>query len=46
MEFAVFSFVVVFLLVASGGLLLFYRQAMVQRISDGGDAASRSVEIC
>src|ERR1700744_4351424 len=33
MEFAAFSFVVVFLLIASGGLLLFYRQAMVQRIS-------------
>lgn len=33
MELAVVSFVVVFLLFASGGLLLFYRQAMVQRIS-------------
>ena len=33
MEFAAFSFVVVFLLIASGGLLLFYRQAMVQRLS-------------
>src|ERR1039458_236865 len=33
MEFAAFSFVVVFLLIASGGLLLCYRQAMVQRLS-------------
>jgi tight adherence protein C len=33
MEFAAFTFVVVFLLIASGGLLLFYRQAMLQRIS-------------
>src|ERR1017187_1187721 len=33
MGFAAFSFVVVFLLIASGGLLLFYRQAMVQRLS-------------
>jgi tight adherence protein C len=33
MELAVFSFIVVFLLLTSGGLLLFYRQAMVQRIS-------------
>ena len=33
MFFAVISFLVVFLLVASGGLLLFYREAMIQRIS-------------
>src|ERR1700678_784100 len=33
MFFAAVSFVVVFLLVASGGLLLFYREAMIQRIS-------------
>jgi len=33
MGFAAFSFIVVFLLIASGGLLLFYRQAMLQRIS-------------
>jgi tight adherence protein C len=33
MEFAAFSFVVIFLLIASGGLLLFYREAMVQRLS-------------
>lgn len=33
MEFAVFSFIVIFLLLTSGGLLLFYRQAMLQRIS-------------
>jgi tight adherence protein C len=33
MAIAVFSFVVIFLLWTSGGLLLFYRQAMLQRIS-------------
>jgi tight adherence protein C len=33
MEIALISFVVMFLLVCSGGLLLFYKQAMVQRIS-------------
>ena len=31
---AIFSFIVIFALIASGGLLLFYRQAMLQRISD------------
>jgi len=34
MVIAIFGFVVVFLLVGSGGLLLFYREAMLQRISD------------
>jgi tight adherence protein C len=33
MGFVAFTFFVIFLLIASGGLLLFYRQAMVQRIS-------------
>jgi tight adherence protein C len=33
MFFATVSFLVVFLLIASGGLLLFYREAMIQRIS-------------
>ena len=33
MGVAIFSFLVVFLLIASGGLLLFYREAMIQRIS-------------
>jgi tight adherence protein C len=33
MGFAVFSFIVIFLLIASGGLLLFYREAMLKRIS-------------
>jgi tight adherence protein C len=33
MGFAAISFVVVFLLIASGGLILFYREAMIQRIS-------------
>ena len=34
MAFAFFAFFVVFLLISSGGLLLFYREAMLQRISD------------
>jgi tight adherence protein C len=33
MVFTVFAFVVIFLLVASAGLILFYREAMLQRIS-------------
>jgi tight adherence protein C len=33
MGFAAFTFFVVFLLIASGGMLLFYREAMLQRIS-------------
>jgi len=34
MEYAILAFGVVFLLIASGGLLLFYREAMLQRISE------------
>lgn len=34
MAFAAFTFFVIFLLIASGGLLLFYREAMLQRIAD------------
>src|SRR5579862_1084522 len=34
MAFAVLSFVAVFLLVASGGLLLFYRETLLKRIQD------------
>jgi len=33
MALAVFAFVVMFLLIASGGLILFYREAMMKRIS-------------
>lgn len=33
MEFAVFTFLVIFLLFVSGGLLLFYREAMLLRIN-------------
>ena len=33
MELAVLAFGVIFLLIASGGLLLFYREAMIKRIS-------------
>jgi tight adherence protein C len=32
MEFAAFTFFVIFLLIASGGVLLFYREAMIQRL--------------
>jgi tight adherence protein C len=34
MAISIFAFIVTFLLIASGGLLLFYREAMLQRISD------------
>jgi tight adherence protein C len=34
MGFAIFTFAVIFLLIVSGGLLLFYREEMLQRISD------------
>jgi tight adherence protein C len=34
MGFAISAFFIVFLLIASGGLLLFYREAMLQRISE------------
>lgn len=34
MQFAVFAFLAVFLLIASGGLLLFYREVMLKRISE------------
>jgi tight adherence protein C len=33
MAFALLTFLFIFLLIASGGLILFYRQAMIQRIS-------------
>src|ERR1700678_3971274 len=33
MGFAAFAFFVVFLLIASGGLLLFYREAMIERVA-------------
>src|SRR5215475_8433867 len=34
MGFAAITFLVIFLLVGSGGLLLFYREAMMQRLRD------------
>jgi tight adherence protein C len=34
MVITIFAFIVAFLLIASGGLLLFYREAMLQRIQD------------
>lgn len=33
MGFVIFTFVIIFVLIASGGLILFYRQAMIQRVS-------------
>jgi tight adherence protein C len=33
MGFAGFTFLFIFLLIASGGLILFYREAMIERIS-------------
>src|SRR5271168_104161 len=33
MRFAAFTFFAIFCLIASGGLLLFYREAMMQRVS-------------
>lgn len=33
MAFVIFTFVVIFILICSGGLLLFYREAMIQRVS-------------
>ena len=56
MGIAGFSFIIIFALIASGGMLLFYRQAMLQRISDvvtqrpkrsdipGHDSADRFVD--
>jgi hypothetical protein len=34
MGITILAFLVAFLLIASGGLLLFYREAMLQRISE------------
>lgn len=34
MELAIFAFVAIFLLVAAGGLLIFYREAMAQRVAE------------
>src|SRR6476620_11384154 len=34
MAFLAFTFLVIFILIGSGGLLLFYREAMLQRISE------------
>lgn len=34
MGFAIFAFIAVFLLIASAGVILFYREAMLQRIAD------------
>jgi tight adherence protein C len=41
MAITIFTFAVIFLLFASGGLLLFYREAMLKRISEAIDPQSR-----
>jgi len=41
MGFAAFTFFVIFLLIASGGMLLFYREAMLQRISEVGPSRGK-----
>jgi tight adherence protein C len=45
MELLASSFVVIFVLIGSGGLLLFYRQAMVQRISDVLTPSSKRADL-
>ena len=44
MGFAILTFLAVFLLIASGGLLLFYREAMLQRIARSDQSASQAEE--
>ncbi|MCU1295225.1 MAG: hypothetical protein JWP08_4075, partial [Bryobacterales bacterium] len=34
MGIAAFAFLAIFILITSGGLLLFYREAMVERLTD------------
>lgn len=41
MTITIFTFAVIFLLFASGGLLLFYREAMLKRISEAIDPQSK-----
>src|SRR6185437_9019509 len=33
MGFAAFTFIAIFLLIASGGLIIFYREALIQRVA-------------
>jgi tight adherence protein C len=42
MGFAIFAFCAVFLLIASGGLLLFYREAMLKRIAEAINPQAKS----
>jgi tight adherence protein C len=44
MAITIFTFAVIFLLFASGGLLLFYREAMLKRISEAIDPQNRSAK--
>ena len=41
MGIATISFILIFLLIASGGMLLFYREAMLQRISEVGPSRGK-----
>jgi tight adherence protein C len=45
MAFAVFTFIVVFLLIVSGSLLLFYRQAMLQRINTAVSQNGKKIKL-
>ena len=45
MGFAIFTFSVIFLLIVSGGLLLFYREEMLQRITDAINPHSKQKSI-
>jgi tight adherence protein C len=45
MGIAVLTFSVVFLLIVSGGLLLFHREEMLQRISDVINPQRRQTEV-
>ena len=41
MGFVAFTFFAIFLLIASGGLLLFYREAMLERITSVIDPSAK-----
>jgi tight adherence protein C len=45
MQIALFSFVVLFLLIASGGMLLFYRQSMSRRVADVVSAQPKKADL-
>jgi tight adherence protein C len=45
MQIALFSFVALFLLIASGGMLLFYRQSMSRRVADVVSANPKKADL-